>query len=221
MKETAQSGTARAFWLRNKALRRMGTENRFGMMLEVLEIPEVRRRVEPVTIERYHRMIELGFFTDKPVELINGVIVEKISKSALHLYLVDLLFELLQTHCAGEGLWVRKEDPITIGDSEPEPDLSVVRGSRIQFRHAKPTTAQFVIEVAIHSLALDRAKARDFAKAGVPEVWIVQPEEGITEVFRNPSAGTYSEVFEVPSDHILPSTALPGFRFQLSGALAD
>jgi len=190
-------------------------------MLEVLEIPEIRRRVEPVTIERYHRMIEMGFFTEKPVELIDGVIVEKMSKSALHLYVVDLLFELLQSHCAGAGFWVRKEDPITIGNSEPEPDLSVVRGSRVQYRHAKPTTAQFVIEVAIHALALDRAKARDFAQAGVPEVWIVQPEERIIEVHRNPSAGTYTEVFEVPADLILPSSALPGFQFNLSDALAD
>ena len=97
----------------------------------------------------------------------------------------------------------------------------MVQGSRVQYRHAKPTTAQFVIEVAIHSLALDRAKARDFAQAGVSEVWIVQPEERITEVHRNPVAGTYSEVFEVPAEQVLHSSALPGFQFNLSDALAD
>jgi Uma2 family endonuclease len=52
-------------------------------------------------------------------------------------------------------------------------------------------------------------------------VWIVQPEERIIEVHRNPAAGTYSEVFEVPADQILQSSALPGFQFNLSDALAD
>jgi Uma2 family endonuclease len=190
-------------------------------VLDVLEIPEVRERVVPVTVDRYHRMIELGFFEERPVELINGVIVEKMSKSELHLYLVDLLRELLQDHCAGTGFWVRKEDPITLANSEPEPDLSVVPGSRGEYRHAKPTTARFIIEVAIHSLALDRAKTREYAKAGVPEVWIVQPEAGITEVSRHPVDGGYTERLDVPADTTLESTALPGFAFRLGEALAE
>jgi len=190
-------------------------------MLEVLEIPEVRQRVEPVTIERYHRMIELGFFTANPVELVNGVILEKMSKSALQVYLVKLLFRMLSQFCPEGQFLVSKEDPLTIGNSEPEPDLSVVKGRLEDFRHGKPTTAEFIIEVAIHSLALDRAKAREYGKAGVTEVWIVQPEEKITEVYRNPEEGTFAEVFEVPADHILESSALPGFRFCLADALAD
>lgn len=189
-------------------------------MLEVLEIPEVRKRVAPVTIERYHRMIDLGLFDEQPVELINGVIVEKMSKSALHLYLVALLLKMLQRHCAEAVFWVRKEDPITIGNSEPEPDLSVVKGSLEDFRHVKPTTAQFIAEVAINSLALDRAKVREYAKAGIPEVWIVQPEERVTEVYRNSVAGSYSEIVKVPAETLLESSSLPGFSFRLADALA-
>ena len=190
-------------------------------MLEVLEIPEVRKRVAAVTVERYHRMIDLGFFAERPVELINGVIVEKMSKSALHLYLVALLLKSLQRHCAEAVFWVRKEDPITIGNSEPEPDLSVVKGSLEDFRHVKPTTAQFVAEVAINSLALDRAKVREYGKAEVPEVWLVQPEERAIEVYRNPLAGVYSEILEVPAETVLESIALPGFAFRLADALAE
>ena len=79
-------------------------------MLEVLDSPDIRKRVAPITIERYHRMIDLGVFAEWKVELLNGVLVEKMSKSELHLFLVDLLVELLFGYCSGSDFWVRKEE---------------------------------------------------------------------------------------------------------------
>ena len=58
-------------------------------MLELLESPEVRRHVAPINIDQYHRMIDLGVFDAWPVELLDGVLVEKMSKSELHVYLVN------------------------------------------------------------------------------------------------------------------------------------
>ena len=194
-------------------------------MLELLESPDVRRHVAPITIDRYHQMIDLGVFDAWPVELLDGVLVEKLSKSELHVYLVNFLFQALTKFCGEKSEWfVGKEDPITIGDSEPEPDISVIRGHLSDFRHAKPTTAQLVIEVAISSLALDRAKARDYAIACIPEYWIVVPEaETIRsiEVYRQPVASAYTEKMEVPEESTLESTALPGFSFNLHDALAE
>ena len=190
-------------------------------MLEILENPDLREHVAPITIDHYHRMIELGVFAGWNVELLDGVLVEKMSKSELHLYLVDLLFELLRAHCSAAGLWVRKEDPITIGDSEPEPDLSIVAGTRRDFRHRKPTTARLVIEVAVSSLVIDRAKAGSYASAAIPEYWIVRPDAQLTEVYRRPTSGVYTEVAEVDAQAALESEALPGFRFSLAEALAE
>lgn len=96
-----------------------------------------------------------------------------------------------------------------------------MKGRLQDFRHSKPTTAQFIIEVAIHSLALDRAKAREYGNAGVPEVWIVQPEGRVIEVYRNPVTGVYSQVLEIPADALLESSSLPGFSFRLADALAE
>jgi Uma2 family endonuclease len=195
---------------------------RYGIeMLEVLDIPDIRKRIARITIERYHRMIDLGVFDEWSVELLNGVLVEKISKSELHVYLVDLLVELIREFCSGSEFWVRKEDPVTIGNSEPEPDVSVVKGSRSQFRHSKPATAHFVIEVSNSSLGLDRAKARDYAKAGIPEYWIVRPDSDLTEVYREPKDGEYAEMMEMPSGTTLESSALQGFSFNLAEALAE
>jgi Uma2 family endonuclease len=70
-------------------------------------------------------------------------------------------------------LVVRREDPLTLKDSEPEPDIAVVRGSESEFFHAHPTTAELVIEVAVSSPVLDREAASLYAEAGVKEYWIV------------------------------------------------
>ncbi len=189
----------------------------------MLDIPELRERVAPITIDRYHRMIDAGVFDDWKVELLNGLLVEKVSKSPLHQYLVDLLVDLLVTrlrdHCAGTGRWVRQEGPITVGNSEPEPDVSVVDGDRSLFKHRNPDSALLVIEVAISSLVIDRAKAADYAKAGVPEYWIVCPAEGCTEVRRQLVDGHYPSVQTVPATVPVESVELPGFCFLLEEAL--
>ena len=97
----------------------------------------------------------------------------------------------------------------------------MVNGSRSQFRRSKPTTAQFVIEVAITSLGIDRAKAVEYAKAGIPEYWIVQPDAALTEVFRDPQNGQYTSRSDVPAATRLESSALPGFSLHLTKALEE
>jgi Uma2 family endonuclease len=184
-------------------------------MLELLEAPDIRSQVAPITIERDHRMIGLGVFDDWDVELVNGILVEKISKSELHIYVVQVLFRLLSKFCPESDFLVRKEDPILIGDSEPEPDLSVIKGTLSQFKSSKPTTAQLVIEVAVTSQALDHAKANIYATGEVPEYWIVKPQESVIEVYRNPANGKYETHQEIPAPSTLESIALPGFRFNL------
>lgn len=188
-------------------------------MLEILNIPDIRERVAPITIERYHRMIELGMFADWNVELLNGVLVEKMSKTNLHILIVDILLEMLDNFCPASEFWVRQELPVTIGDSEPEPDISVVKGERAKLRLQKPETAQFIVEVAVSSLAIDRAKANDYAIANVPEYWIVRPKAGKTEIFRNPVDGTYTDHSTVSADDLIASSSLEGFSFKLADHL--
>ncbi|MEM1294595.1 MAG: Uma2 family endonuclease [Verrucomicrobiota bacterium] len=190
-------------------------------MLEILNIPDIRRQVAPITIERYHRMIELGLFDEWKVELLNGVLVEKMSKSPLHVFVVQMLFQQLTDFCQGleEDLIVRKEDPITIGDSEPKPDLSVVEGKPSQFKDANPSTARLVIEVSISTLSVDHAKAMEYATAGIPEYWIIRPGVKVIEVHGHLVDGNYTETKEVPGGETVESAILTGFGFCLEEAL--
>src|SRR6266511_3825783 len=145
-------------------------------MAAILEIPEVRQRVSPLSVEEYHRLGEFNG-NGRRTELVRGIVIEKMSKSPLHRILASRLYNLLLARLP-DGLSVWKEEPLTLVDSEPEPDISVVRGEEADFRDAHPTTAELVVEIAVTSAALDRANVSLYAEAGVKEYWIVLATTG-------------------------------------------
>jgi Uma2 family endonuclease len=88
------------------------------------------------------------------------------------------------------GWDVRGQLPVALDDdSEPEPDISVVPGSFRDYRHGHPPRAVLIVEVAESSLSLDRAlKGSLYARARVPEYWIVNLVDRALEVHRDPVA---------------------------------
>lgn len=173
----------------------------------ILDEPEVREAALPLTVEQYHRLSAEGIVPER-TELLQGVIIEQITKSPLHTFLVQRLARWIEAASPG-GLFVRKEEPLTLADSEPEPDISVVAGCPDDYRTMHPSTAAFVVEVAIATLGIDRAKADLYAAAGIPEYWIVMPETQTVEIHRFPGPAGYAERQTVSaSDAILQSDAL-------------
>src|SRR5947208_10924301 len=96
-------------------------------MSAILEIPEVRQRISRLSVEEYHRLAEFNE-NGRRTELIRGILIEKMSKSPLHRTVASLLYRLLLAQLP-DGFSVWKEEPLTLADSEPEPDVSVTRGS--------------------------------------------------------------------------------------------
>jgi Uma2 family endonuclease len=187
-------------------------------MAAILELPEVRRRVSPLTVEEYHRLDEYNEH-GRRTELIRGIVIEKMSKSPLHRTIASLLYKLILAQLpAGYAVW--KEEPLTLGDSEPEPDVSVTRGSEADFASAHPTTAELVIEVAVSSPALDREKATLYAEAGVKEYWIVLGPEKRVEVHRRPENGRYKEMRAVGAGETITCHAVPEVRILVSNLFA-
>jgi hypothetical protein len=103
----------------------------------------------PLSVEAYRALGEAGLIP-KDTELLYGFVYRKMSKSPFHSYLVQLLNEVLARAVAGERV-IRTEQPITCGDSEPEPDVAVINGRNEDFRTEHPHTAEFVVEVCISS----------------------------------------------------------------------
>lgn len=159
------------------------------MVQTVEKAPDVhitRRRFTP---EEYHRMVEIGLFDGERVELIEGEVVQMAPIGPAHGETVTVVSELLWK-LFGEGCRVRVQMPLSLGDSEPQPDVAVVPGKPGEYRDAHPTTAVLVVEVAQSSLEYDRqVKGLLYAGANIPEYWLVNLEERCVEVYRDPSLG--------------------------------
>jgi Uma2 family endonuclease len=143
-----------------------------------------------LSIAQYHQMARAGILSDDdPVELLEGWLVTKMPKNPPHRLSTQLtretLARLLPSH------WhVNDQEPITTEDSEPEPDITVVRGERRQYldRHPAPQEVALVVEVADTTLHRDRtSKKRLYARAAIPVYWIINLPEQQIEVYTAPS----------------------------------
>lgn len=187
-------------------------------MPTILELPEVRQRVSPLSVEEYHR---LGEFNEhgRRTELIRGIIIEKMSKSPFHATIVSLLYGLLRTQVPS-GFVVRQEQPLTFRDSEPEPDIAVVCGRERDYSRAHPGTANLVVEVSVSSPVLDRENTSLYAEAGVKEYWILLGNERQVEVYRRPENGRYQEMRQYAASDTIECASVPGVCVRLADVFA-
>ena len=155
-------------------------------MSSVLETPDLHRFAMRLDVARYHRLCESGILPEK-TELLAGIVVSKMGKSPLHTWTVQFLADWLRL-LLDVRQTLRIEQPLTLTDSEPEPDLAIVPGERDDFRRVHPETALLVIEVAITTQELDLAKAEIYAAAGIQEYWLVAPEEKTVRRFEKPDS---------------------------------
>lgn len=147
------------------------------------------------TLDQYHRMGETGILhEDDRVELIEGEIVEMTPIGPRHAWCVALLVQRL-TLALGFRAVVWPQNPVDVlPDSEPQPDIVLLRPDSATYgtRHPEPADALLLIEVSDSSLRYDRrVKLPLYARAGVPEVWIVDLEGETIEVYLDPAAGAY------------------------------
>jgi Uma2 family endonuclease len=141
-------------------------------------------------VDQYHAMIAAGILTDDdPVELSEGWLVFKLPKNPPHRVTTRLVRAAIEK-LLPNGWYVDSQEPITLANSEPEPDVVVMRGDTRQYldRHPGPEDIGLVIEVADTTLQRDRgAKKRTYAKAGIPIYWIVNLVESVIEVYSQPT----------------------------------
>jgi Uma2 family endonuclease len=170
--------------------------------------------VSRLSVEEYHR---LGEFNEngKRTELIRGIVIEKMSKSPRHRKCTVKLYKTILTQVP-DGYTAWQKEPLTLRDSEPEPDISIVRGSDDDYDEVHPTTASLVIEVAVSSVELDRELAFLYAESGIEEYWIVLVREQKIEVYRRPADGAYQEKTTIDMGATLACTSVPGITISLN-----
>ena len=147
------------------------------------------------TVDEYHRLVDEGVLDDEPVELLKGEIVVMAAEGVPHASISTEAGEYL-TLLLAEHAQVRQAKPMTLSavNSEPEPDLAIVRRSPQQYRdhHPYPDDVLWLVEYANTSLSKDLdEKKRVYAEAGILEYWVVNLRDMTVLVFRDPEAGTY------------------------------
>ena len=146
--------------------------------------------VRRFTVDEYHRLLEAGVFSDaERLELLEGWIATPMTRKPPHDVALWLAGEAIR-RLLPAGWHLRTQSAITTGDSEPEPDLAVVRGEARDFvqRHPGPLEIALLVEVADSSLGRDRlVKGRLYARAGIPHYWILDLAARCLEVYGEPT----------------------------------
>jgi len=165
------------------------------------------------TRKEYYRAAELGLFRpDERLELLDGEILQKMSpQKPPHATVVELAARAV-TVAFGPDYYVRHQLPLILNPkSEPEPDVLVVPGSPSDYASSHPTAAdvRLVIEVSDTTLRLDRERKQTaYARAGIPEYWILNLPGRRLEVYRDPSGARYRSItFYTDQEEIAPLAA--------------
>jgi Uma2 family endonuclease len=158
------------------------------------------------SVDEYHRMVEAGILRDRRVELLAGEIVEMSPETPLHYATAKRGAKYLEELLLGKAD-VRFNGPITLADSEPEPDIAIVRlpESIYNDRHPVPQDIFWLVEVAKTSLKKDlEIKAAIYATAAIPEYWVLDLSAQQLIVFRHPQAGQYVEEYSLREGTVMP-----------------
>jgi Uma2 family endonuclease len=159
--------------------------------------------------EEYHRLSELGWFRETPVQRIRGEIVEMSPQKGPHATAIGCVAEELRA-IFGPGTHVREQKPLELGaHSDPEPDVAVVRGGLRDYVERHPDNALLVVEVADTSLSFDLGeKALLYAESGIEGYWVVDLVHRKLVVHRLPAPHGYRDIISLgPGDAVSPLAA--------------
>ena len=156
-------------------------------------------------------MGKLGFFhEDDRIELLDGEIIEMPAISGSHAAIVRQ-FARLVVKQVGEGYIVDVQNPIRLNDdSEPQPDLAIIRDHDYGGEVPGAADVTLLIEVADSSIDYDRnRKLPRYAAAGIPESWLVDVTGQTIARYSEPRGGRYQQIAIAQRGQTLDSVALP------------
>ncbi len=160
------------------------------------------------TVEEYYKLGELGMLRDGRTELIDGDIIYMAPMGTRHLSCVGRLLKMF-FNTLGDRATILSQTPVRLnGRLEPEPDVSILKPRADCYIdiHPQPQDVYLLIEVSVTTVDHDRnVKSVRYGRAGVIELWIIDIEAQLVEVYRNPNANGYESIQQFrPGESISP-----------------
>lgn len=169
--------------------------------------------IHRLTVEDYYSMMRIGVLREgSRIELLNGQLVDMLAVSPFHAGSVDFLGETFLE--LSSDRWITGiHNPVHLGRyDEPQPDLLLLklRPDYYSTSHPEADDVFLLVEVSDVTLLTDREeKVPTYARAGIPEVWIVNLPERLVEVFLRPANGAYTVCHKIRPGQPLAPAAFP------------
>ncbi len=162
-----------------------------------------------ITVAQFHELHDRGFYGQRRLMLIDGIVLEKEVMNAPHINACDLMGAALRG-AFGPGWIVREDKPIFFGlYSDPHPDFQVLKGT-VQDYPEVPTSASLIVEISDSSLSYDtREKLELYARAGIQEYWVLDLNRLRLLVYRDPVGKDYTSQQELDSTKSISPLAKP------------
>jgi Uma2 family endonuclease len=172
------------------------------------------------TVKQFHQMAESGILSENErVELIRGEMIDMSPIGTRHAGCVLFLSNFLISLLRGRAL-INVQNPLELDEtSEPQPDIALLKPRPDFYRnsHPQPEDIFLLIEVADTTVKYDReVKIPLYAEANIPEVWLVDVNQEIIEVYRNSLEGIYQDVQKLTKNQSLSTLAFPDVSIHLS-----
>jgi Uma2 family endonuclease len=171
-----------------------------------------------LSVTDFVRMAEAGIFhEDDRIELIEGELIDMAPIGSKHYGIVNRLGELLTITVHGKAT-IGIQGPILLDDnSQPQPDLVLLKKRDDDYLASlpRPADVSLLIEVADTTLDYDRnTKIPLYARAGIPEVWLVNLKDNSIEVYREPSVAGYKLTIRPAAEDSISPTQFPEFSLK-------
>jgi Uma2 family endonuclease len=185
---------------------------------DAIEAEPLRRRF---TVDEFQRMGEVGIFApDERVELIDGEVIEMTPIGPRHMESVFALEDYLRP-IAGSEVRLAVQMPVQLAESQPLPDLTLLRRSDMRRGELpSPAACALVVEVSDSSVDFDRnTKRLNYARAGIPEYWVIDLSAQMMVVHLEPAGDDYLRVTEYRRRTAFHSPALGGREVRVDDVL--